>query len=99
MKNGGQHFLNEVASREFMDNLVSLLKAPGAINVEVRDKILELLQTWASAFEGNLSLVYVPEVYRRLKADGFVFPPPTMVSATFVDSSAVSSNSPPCTSN
>ena len=88
VKNGGAHFLVEVASREFMDNLVSLLKAPGAINAEVRDKILELIQTWASAFEGNPNLVYVPEVYRRLKADGMVFPPPTIVSATFVDSSA-----------
>jgi growth factor-regulated tyrosine kinase substrate len=73
-----------------MDNLVSLLKAPGAINNEVRTKILELIQLWASAFEGNVQLGYVNEVYRNLKAEGYVFPPTPKVSSTFVDSSAVS---------
>jgi hypothetical protein len=78
-----------------MDNLVSLLRAPGAINNEVRGKILELIQLWASAFEGNPSLSYVGDVYRNLKATGFDFPPPTEVSSTFVDSSAVSWQSSP----
>lgn len=73
-----------------MDNLISLLRAPGAINSDVRAKMLELIQTWASAFEGNSNLNYVGEVYRTLKAEGYNFPPPTKVSATFVDSAAVS---------
>lgn len=73
-----------------MDNLKSLLKAPGALNAEVRDRVLELIQTWALAFEGNPSLTYVGQVYRDLKTDGFVFPPPAHhVSTAFVDSSAV----------
>jgi growth factor-regulated tyrosine kinase substrate len=82
--------LVEIASREFMDNMVSLLRAPGAINAEVRAKMLELIQLWASVFEGNPSLSYVGDVYRNLKTDGFDFPPPTRVSSTFIDSSAVS---------
>jgi growth factor-regulated tyrosine kinase substrate len=90
VKNGGNHFLVEIASREFMDNMVSLLRAPGAINAEVRAKMLELIQLWASVFEGNPNLSYVGDVYRNLKADGFDFPPPTRVSSTFIDSSAVS---------
>ncbi|KAI5778358.1 hypothetical protein EDC01DRAFT_340807 [Geopyxis carbonaria] len=89
VKNGGLHFLIEIASRDFMDNLQSLLKAPGAVNGEVKAKILELIQTWGSAFEGIHGLSYVPEIYRTLKAEGFDFPPPTTkVSSTFVDSSA-----------
>lgn len=75
-----------------MDNLVSLLRAPGAISSEVRGRMLELIQLWASAFEGNPSLSYVGDVYRNLKNEGFDFPPPTVVSSTFVDSSAVSAS-------
>lgn len=89
MKNGGSHFLVEIASREFMDNLVSLLRAPGAVNPEVRGKMLELIQLWASVFEGNPGLSYAGDVYRLLKGEGFDFPPPTRVSSTFIDSSAV----------
>jgi growth factor-regulated tyrosine kinase substrate len=73
-----------------MDNLVSLLRAPGAINGEVRGRMLELIQLWASAFDGNPGLSYVGDVYLNLKNEGFDFPPPTVVSSTFVDSSAVS---------
>lgn len=80
----------EIASREFMDNLVSLLKAPYAIDSKVEAKMLELIQTWASAFEGQSHLSYTNQVYRQLQTENFRFPPPTKVSATFVDSSAVS---------
>jgi growth factor-regulated tyrosine kinase substrate len=72
-----------------MDNLVSLLKAPYPLDPKVEIKILELVQTWASAFEGKSQLSYVNETYRNLKAEGFNFPPPTRVSSSFVDSSAV----------
>ncbi|CUA71368.1 Vacuolar protein sorting-associated protein 27 [Neurospora crassa OR74A] [Rhizoctonia solani] len=75
IKNGGDHFLEQVASREFMDNLVSILKQP-ALNYEVKSKMLRLVQNWALAFESKPSLGYVPEVYRSLKNQGFNFPPP-----------------------
>lgn len=90
MKNGGSHFLTEIASREFIDNLVSLLKAPATINSDVKARILELIQAWASAFEGKSNLSHVNETYRLLRADGYNFPPAPKVSSTFIDSSAVS---------
>ncbi|KAI0075927.1 ubiquitin binding protein [Panus rudis PR-1116 ss-1] len=86
IKNGGDPFLVEVASREFMDNLVSILKMP-ALNHDVKNKILRLVQNWAIAFEGKPQLSYVGEVYKTLQREGFNFPPrdPAVVSSAMVD--------------
>ena len=57
VKNDGDHFLVEIASREFMDNLVSILKSP-VLNIDVKNKILRLVHNWVIAFEGKSSLSY-----------------------------------------
>lgn len=74
-----------------MDNLISLLQAsgPAAVNPEVRAKILEYIQAWASATEGRHDLSYIGQVYTRLQREGYQFPPRTTVSSSMIDSSAV----------
>lgn len=62
-------FLAEVASREFMDNLVSILKMP-TLNHEVKGTILRLVQNWSVAFEGKPTLSYVNQVYKTLSGEG-----------------------------
>ena len=69
MKNAGDPFLVEIASREFMDNLVSILKIP-TLNADVKNMILRLVQNWSTALEGKSSLSYAGQVYETLKKEG-----------------------------
>ncbi|KAL7414353.1 hypothetical protein BDY24DRAFT_339617, partial [Mrakia frigida] len=79
IKNGGDHFLAEVAARDFIDNLASILKLQST-NAEVKRVGLDLFQQWALAFQSKPELSYVCEVYRGMKDEGISFPPPPTIS-------------------
>lgn len=87
VKNGGSHFITEISSREFIDTLTSMLRSFD-VNEEVRNKILELIQTWAGAAEGRYNLIYITETYRSLQRE-FRFPAKENISSSMFDSSAV----------
>jgi growth factor-regulated tyrosine kinase substrate len=74
VKNGGSLFLAEVASREYMDFILQLVKQDN-VNHEVKQKSLGLLQSWAFAFKNKTQLAYAVDTYNRLKSEGFSFPP------------------------
>ncbi|CDH51224.1 ubiquitin binding protein [Lichtheimia corymbifera JMRC:FSU:9682] len=75
VKNGGDQFVREVASREFMDQLASMIRSPTGCNPDVKNKILGIIQTWHLASRNNPSLGYISDTYRLLQAEGHVFPP------------------------
>ncbi|PWN22340.1 ubiquitin binding protein [Microstroma glucosiphilum] len=88
IKNGGDHFLAEVASREFMDPLTRMLGSP-PVNHEVKAKALRLIQEWAQIAEAKPSQMgYMTQAYRLMKDEGFQFPArdsATVASAAFVE--------------
>ncbi|KAI9145260.1 hypothetical protein BKA69DRAFT_1050319 [Paraphysoderma sedebokerense] len=75
VKNGGHHFLVEVASSEFMDALVSVLRS-GVLSYQVKVMILQYIQSWGMAFKSKPDLSYVYQKYTELKNEGgWQFPP------------------------
>lgn len=90
--------MNEIASREFVDNLTSLLKSygPETTNDDVKSKILELVQAWAAAAEGRYNLIYISEIYKTLQREGYRFPPRQDVASSMFDSNAVSYRKTSC---
>ncbi|KAL1916917.1 uncharacterized protein VTP21DRAFT_5114 [Calcarisporiella thermophila] len=87
VKNGGLHFLVEIASREFMDCIGGIVRSLSC-NAEVKQKILSCVQNWGIAAKEKPQLSYISEIYQTLKHEGFVFPPPSQADAIMLDSEA-----------
>ncbi|CAO3635648.1 unnamed protein product [Cunninghamella blakesleeana] len=73
VKNSGDSFVREIASKEFLDDLVLLMKQP-ATNTDVKNKILETIQIWGIAAKGNQSINYMTGTYSLLRSEGYIFP-------------------------
>lgn len=90
IKNGGEHFITEISTKEFMDPLVNLLKTE-SINESLKNYLLENIQTWSIIVSTNPKFEYINKVYKKLQDDGFEFP----FMKDFVDSSMIESKVAP----
>ncbi|KAF7722435.1 Vacuolar protein-sorting-associated protein 27 [Apophysomyces ossiformis] len=73
VKNGGNAFVREISSQEFMDEIVSLIRSPTS-NRDVKNKALLVIQTWGIAAKGKYEIDRMTEVYDLLKMEGQPFP-------------------------
>ena len=63
----------EICSRPYLQALMKLVNNPKT-HVTVKNRILDVIQTWATDFKGEPTLDYMNEVYNELKSQGHSFP-------------------------
>lgn len=86
IKNGGSHFIKEIASKEFMDPLVALLRNK-EIDENLKVYLLENIQTWSIMVSTDSKYEYINQCYKKLQDDGFEFPVINdVVDVTMIDS-------------
>ncbi|XP_021952522.1 hepatocyte growth factor-regulated tyrosine kinase substrate isoform X1 [Folsomia candida] len=86
VKNCGSPVHDEVATKQFMEELRELAKTTHHENV--KDKILELILTWAHAFRKIPTYRAVQDVVNIMKAEGAAFKPLQESDAMFVADTA-----------
>ncbi|XP_017486367.1 PREDICTED: hepatocyte growth factor-regulated tyrosine kinase substrate-like [Rhagoletis zephyria] len=72
VKNCGSLFHNEVATRQFMDDLEEVIKQSNDVNV--RDETLRIIQVMAYAFRNDPGYRAVGDKMKYLKHGGYQFP-------------------------
>ena len=72
VKNCVREFRVLVCSRDFVEELVGL-ECPSA----VKDQLLGMLQSWATAFSSDPAMVGVVDIVNDMKQRGVVFPEPS----------------------
>ncbi|ESX00087.1 hypothetical protein KL918_005205 [Ogataea parapolymorpha] len=86
IKNGGEHFLFDISSKEFIDPIVSTLHDK-TLNHTVKEYLLQLIQSWSIMFSTNPKLGYVNQIYNKLQQEGFQFPMITdAIESTLIES-------------
>ncbi|XP_048762408.1 TOM1-like protein 2 isoform X2 [Ostrea edulis] len=74
VKNCGRRFHIQLASKDFMSDLIKVIGPKYDPPQAVQEKVLSLVQTWADAFRGTPELKEIDKVYQDLKAKGIEFP-------------------------
>ncbi|KAH9498384.1 TOM1-like protein 2 [Bulinus truncatus] len=74
VKNCGRRFHIQVASKDFLHDLIKIIGPKNDPPQIVQEKVLSMIQTWADAFRGNPELKEVEKVYQELKQKGIEFP-------------------------
>ncbi len=73
VQNCGKTVQREISGRPFLDPLVKLV-ASKSTHDTLRNRILELIKTWADAFKGDHSMGFMVDTYHSLRSQGFQFP-------------------------
>lgn len=72
VKNCGTPIHDEIATKQFMEQLRDLVKVSS--NDNIKNKILELIQAWAYAFRNSPKYRAVQDTVNIMKAEGYKFP-------------------------
>ena len=82
---GSPEIIEQIAQKDFLDNILSLLKNKAKSGVEIQKKIIFLTQKWHQKFEKeeNQNLKGFSDNYNSLKNGGVIFPPPTYKIQTY----------------
>ncbi|XP_071445048.1 hepatocyte growth factor-regulated tyrosine kinase substrate [Hetaerina americana] len=72
VKNCGTPIHDEIATKQFMEQLKELVKSSS--NENFKNKVLELIQAWASAFRNSAKYRAVQDTVNIMKAEGYKFP-------------------------
>ncbi|XP_072396413.1 TOM1-like protein 2 isoform X2 [Diabrotica undecimpunctata] len=75
VKNCGKRFHVLVCNKDFIQELVKLIGPKNDPPTAVQEKVLSLIQSWASAFQNQPDMSGVIAVYQDLLAKGIEFPP------------------------
>lgn len=75
VKNCGKKFHILACNKEFIQELVKLIGPKNDPPTAVQEKVLSLIQSWASAFQNQPEMSGVTTVYQDLLAKGIEFPP------------------------
>ncbi|KAJ8978560.1 hypothetical protein NQ317_012083 [Molorchus minor] len=75
VKNCGKRFHVLVCNKDFIQELVKLIGPKNDPPTAVQEKVLSLIQSWATAFQDQPEMAGVVFVYQDLRAKGIEFPP------------------------